>query len=1243
MMAPPTRLGVLLVISLLVLPEAVAFEPEARRRVAVVNFAATGSQHDAPRGEDTATVTVLSPTPAESRDAWLSKAIAGLLIQTLSEVRALEILERERMQTFLDEVELGESALFAEERALRIGRVAQVDQVVFGNYQKQNGRIAITLFLLELETQQVLASEQVSGTVEQLRALVHKLVLRLLRRQDTELSDSEVERLRFEATDSITATEHFYRAIDRFDRGDPAGAFGECLQATKQDPQYLEARLWLGRLFEALGHDAHAALAYRNLYSSFPRRVEGLDALVLAGRLLEDQLARPEEAIDVYRELSASKPVTPHALEGSFHLGRLLAERGNLTEAYRELARVDAFRQKALQDPSLLRRSPLRSSTLIRWTRILSLYRESAVQLISLYARLARTGATNELPRPPRGLLVLDRETASFRERQFGRTEALFPDDHKNSSWHRGDWREKFYVLLAPPGCVISGVDMEVTGVLHKQRPYHSFSMKALPFPLPRDYNDKWLGAIFGQTATPQTLRKSVSFHGEHYRLVAIHFVENQSRIDAWSVKVHLLPERSLPQSFRPSGLGTAIDRFAERLYRGFSSRAQESGAAWEGQPLARITTPQRGTAGALRTTAQAYYQPKKDLDVLRVPGSGFFLVTSHGEFDGTPTDLWFAKSSQGDRWSELERLPVNSASQDYSPRLIRSEDDRVNLAWISTRRGKGWELWLSRLEKDLWANAWRVPLEHFADSGMEVRLRNLRETLEYDLHQNRRGEWLLAYYSYLERAFVLLRSRDALHWSELARIASLEVGHGPALVEDSSGVYRLGFLGHGGQLHLWSSNDSVTWRQRRFRVQFWNQSHFATPTTHRMRLFPLAASELLMTVSDNEYGLQYARFAADTGEPLLDLVTRAGLGAYGITQGSEDDYVVAIKEEERIAIRRYRNFNIRGQAVTKDTRNFPIYNETELDKKGNTWRRIFSQARSRVSDVTSLGLDTSGRLWWGIESGIMYKDGEQFIATDVSRGFFHHFVTHITGTNDGGVWFSSSFLGRPEVGFVRDPSLRRPSFQRRAVPKAAGSITATTSALDGSRLYLGTSQGKVIGWDGASVFFQMFVPSGAAVTALAFDDDPKTLWVGTAGDGLFRLIEVSKKQFDIKRGFEGRRILALAAAADDKLWVATAGLGLSLCVPPDAWKHFRPETSAILYRDIGALAVDRRGGVWYLPHDTVPSVGLGYFDGKKSEVYNPPHALLTKPSSLAVEDDGTVWIGTWFDGLYRLERGRDR
>src|SRR5262249_5737614 len=152
---------------------------------------------------------------------------------------------------------------------------------------------------------------------------------------------------------------------------------------------------------------------------------------------------------------------------------------------------------------------------------------------------------------------------------------------------------------------------------------------------------------------------------------------------------------------------------------------------------------------------------------------------------------LWWSRSGEdGASWTEAAPLPINSASEDYNPRLVRAEDGTLWLYWISTRRGLGWELWASS-SKDgrSWSDPQRVPLEQFVappappsrSASLGQRLaeqlpasirdrwpvgqvaqaaedrgagpavapnRPLTELLEYDVIQDRRGRWLVGFYS---------------------------------------------------------------------------------------------------------------------------------------------------------------------------------------------------------------------------------------------------------------------------------------------------------------------------------------------------------------------------------------------------------------------------------------------------------------------------------------------------------------
>jgi len=102
---------------------------------------------------ETTTLSVL-PFSAQKgeQQAWLGKGIADMLMRDLSEVDGLVILERHELQTFLNEMELTQTAFINQDHALRIGNVAKLEQVIFGNYTLNNNQIEINFMSVPFKT-----------------------------------------------------------------------------------------------------------------------------------------------------------------------------------------------------------------------------------------------------------------------------------------------------------------------------------------------------------------------------------------------------------------------------------------------------------------------------------------------------------------------------------------------------------------------------------------------------------------------------------------------------------------------------------------------------------------------------------------------------------------------------------------------------------------------------------------------------------------------------------------------------------------------------------------------------------------------------------------------------------------------------------------------------------------------------------------------------------------------------------
>ena len=1152
-----------------------------------------------PASADRTTITVLPFTAdADERRTWLGTGIADILIRNLAEIERFIVLDRTRLQTYIDEMELQASALTNAGEALRVARVAKVDQIMFGSFDVTGDEVKLSAFVVALDTQKIVQQISKAGSPERLHDFLAEVTFDLAHGRGIELHAGARETIKSRPTDSLTATEQFYRAMEAQDTGEYEQAVSRLISATIADPDYREAHLWVGRMFEFMNLKPLALAAFKNVVKKHLRSTEGKDAL-LFGAALSAADARAL-ALRNLELLVEAVPSTAHSVEAAFRLGELREVNDAPLAAYRAYGKVIDFRER-FED--VRRRHKQRQSRFFSWTQVLNRHREAAIRRVSLYPGLIQGSSTGESIEPPRGVITVGADGTPFVEKKYGHTQPLFMNEDPLPNW-----TERFYAVIAPPGQTITGVDLQIRGQLTERSSHHDFTMRVSPFPIPRNYHNSWLGVIYGQADKPTRLAKAIPFYGNQQRVLTLQFIENHSRIYNWGIKLRL----------QPLDTGSSLAT---------SSQVADPGGAHEGQIVSQVTLAEDAFSGVAKSLAAHWHEPRQTLALADNHTRGLYLVVVKGDLDSGQTDLWMTQSVDAKNWLPLTRMSVNSSSHDFSPRLVRAEDGFLRLFWISNRRGLGWELWTSRLDAELrtWAPANRVPLEKF-DGASPGSSAQATELLHYAVTQDRRGRWLLAVRQTTQKRLAILASNDAQNWQLAGSVAAPFKLFNPAIIEDGGGTYRVLAFGATQKLHLWSTNDFARWRSASHQVNRYGNDGQVAP--HPIHLFRGEESRLVALISDTNFGLQYAAFHPDAEAPVFDLVRGVGLEAY-TASGYRDGFIVAQRQNDVVNIRRFRDFQMHGEAGRPERG--IIYSEYSTDDRNNAWRRIFARMRVIQPDVTTVGVGRDERVWWGIETGAMTLKADDFFAVDVADGFFHHHVTTIEPC--GAVTaFSSRDLDRPRIGVARR-SDGRYRFSKRDFKKASGRINALICTGDGA-IVVGTSGGEVLSVSGdRSNLMHRF--EDAAVTALAASPMAGPILIGTSAGKLFQYDGELKPLAlpDVAKG----AIKAVAVDVSGQIWLSVEAHGVFV----GHGRNWRPlaRDSAALYRNVGSIRPDPNKGVWMIAADDEPSRGVLYSDGVRHVMLRPPDHSLRGPTGLAVAPSGAVWIGTAFDGLFELRR----
>ncbi|MFA6456544.1 MAG: two-component regulator propeller domain-containing protein, partial [Bacteroidota bacterium] len=179
---------------------------------------------------------------------------------------------------------------------------------------------------------------------------------------------------------------------------------------------------------------------------------------------------------------------------------------------------------------------------------------------------------------------------------------------------------------------------------------------------------------------------------------------------------------------------------------------------------------------------------------------------------------------------------------------------------------------------------------------------------------------------------------------------------------------------------------------------------------------------------------------------------------------------------------------------------------------------------------------------------------------------------------------------------------------------------------------------------------------SGRVVSSL-YEDDKNTIWVGLAGGGFDRIPVATKKveHFSYNpaspSSLSGNVVTSIYGDRSGTMWIATMNAGLNKFLPATkTFKQYRHQSNnnTSLRSDWVQQMLETRNGDFLVATND----GLQLFDRLRG-VFHSYHPEITKgsdslpetysPNALFEDREGTIWIGTWLDGLFRYDPSKKK
>ncbi|MDZ7265553.1 MAG: CsgG/HfaB family protein, partial [candidate division KSB1 bacterium] len=180
--------------------------------------------------------------------AALSSGLAEIMITELSKVQSLQLVERQKINAIIQEMQLSQSGLISEAAGVQVGKLLGAHYLVFGSYMVSFGeKIRIDLRIVEVETGVTIKAEEVTDKVSKVFDSIKKLNEKITKDLNVKLTASEKDALS-KGDVSLEVIQYFSTGLELEKAGKLNEAKKMYQKALAKDGNFKPAKKRLGEL-----------------------------------------------------------------------------------------------------------------------------------------------------------------------------------------------------------------------------------------------------------------------------------------------------------------------------------------------------------------------------------------------------------------------------------------------------------------------------------------------------------------------------------------------------------------------------------------------------------------------------------------------------------------------------------------------------------------------------------------------------------------------------------------------------------------------------------------------------------------------------------------------------------------------------------------------------------------------------------------------------------------------------------
>jgi TolB-like protein len=176
----------------------------------------------------------------------LKKGLADMLITDLSNINMLTIVERDKIESILQEQKLNNSKDFDPNTASKLGKLLGAQIILTGGYFEMMGSLRVDARFIDVQTGKILKSDGVDGETSNFFKLQKQLTWKIIKNLDTKVSDEEKNFItKQEKQNKLTFEDSklYSAALDYYDKKNNSKAIELLDKIIKKYPEFQAAKI----------------------------------------------------------------------------------------------------------------------------------------------------------------------------------------------------------------------------------------------------------------------------------------------------------------------------------------------------------------------------------------------------------------------------------------------------------------------------------------------------------------------------------------------------------------------------------------------------------------------------------------------------------------------------------------------------------------------------------------------------------------------------------------------------------------------------------------------------------------------------------------------------------------------------------------------------------------------------------------------------------------------------------------